>query len=64
MSRNSEDKNVCHRLLLNQHLYRTIDIVSGKARFQAGDIGLCCTKAQIYVIYRYIYCIGTGGGHL
>ena len=31
MSRNSEDKNVCHRVLLNQHLYRKTDIVSGKA---------------------------------
>jgi hypothetical protein len=33
-------------------VYSRIDIVSGKARFRDGDIDLCCTKVQIFVIYR------------
>ena len=33
-------------------VYSRIDIVSGKALFQDGDIGLCCTKVKIFVVYR------------
>jgi len=57
MSRNNEDKNVWHRLLLNEHLHRKIDIVSGKARFQEGDIGPCCTKVQISILYIGTYIV-------